>query len=131
MTVRLNRAYGGYAAGTIAVFDKPTEDSLVAQGLATVSALAPTTGATAPKAMKQGRGAIAIGASSLVVNHPECTSQSVVLANVSQAAADATLLRIERVVASDGFFTIYGTANATAVTVVSWILFNVVGSIRN
>lgn len=131
MTVLLNRAYGGFAKGTVTVFDKPTEDSLVAQGLASVSALAPTTGPTAPQAMKQGRGAIAIGASSLVVNHPECTAQSVVMASVSQAAADATLLRVERIVASDGFFTIYGTANATAVVPVSWILFNVVGSLRN
>lgn len=130
MTVQLNRAYGGYAAGTVAVFDKPTETALIAQGIAVDSTAAPSSGTQAPQSILQGRGTIPIGAANLVVNHPLCTPQSVVVAVVSQAAADGTLLRVERVVPGDKTFTIYGTAAATAATVVSWFLSNVTGQAR-
>lgn len=131
MTVQLNRSYGGYPAGAIAVFDAPTEEALIAQGIAANSAAAPTTGTTTPATIMQGRAAAAIAAANVVVSHPLCTPQSVVLAVVAQAAADATALRVERVLPAAGQFTIYLTAGATAVTVLNWILFNVVGSERN
>jgi hypothetical protein len=60
----------------------------------------------------------------VVVTCPACTATSVVIAVVSQAAADGTLLRVERVLPAAGSFTIYGTANATATTVISYALFN-------
>jgi hypothetical protein len=120
--VLLNRAYGGYAAGTIVQLPKDTEDALVAQGLASVSAGPPTTGAVSATYFT-GKAAIAAAASSVVVTHPACNISSQVFAVVAQAAADGTLLRVERVVPAAGSFTIHGTANATATTLINWALF--------
>jgi hypothetical protein len=130
MTVSLLRPYNGYAQGAVAVFDKATEDSLVAQGLATVSAGPVTTGGFITN-QNHGQAAIPAGSSSVTVTNANCLTNSIVLAVVAQAAADSTLLRVERVVCANGSFTIYGTANATATTVVSWILFNVPGAFTN
>jgi hypothetical protein len=121
--VLLNRAYGGYVAGAIASFPATTEAALIAQGLATASAAVPTTGAQANSGTR-GFAAIAAAAGSVVVTCPACNSTSIVLAVVSQAAADGTLLRVERVVPANGSFTIYGTANATATTVIAWAVLN-------
>ena len=55
------------------------------------------------------------------------TANSKVWAVVAQASADGTLLRVERVLTADGSFTIYGTANATAVTLIDWALLPTVG----
>lgn len=131
MTVLLNRAYAGYLAGAVCTFDKPTEDDLIVQGIAVASAAVPTVGAQAPATIMQGRAAVAIAATSVVINHPLATEQSVALAVVAQAAADGTALRVERVVCGVGTITIHVTAGATAATVVNWVLFNVVGSFRN
>jgi len=120
--VLLNRAYGGYAAGTIVELNKDTEDSLIAQGLAVTSAGPATSGAVSTSEFR-GSCTIAIAASSVVVTHPSCSLSSRVLAYVSQAAADGTLLRVERIVTAAGSFTIHGTANATAAVVVEWMLF--------
>jgi hypothetical protein len=121
--VLLSRAYGGYVAGAIASFPASTEAALIAQGLAVTSSAAPTTGAQTAYATR-GQAAIAAGASSVVVTNGACDVTSSVFAVVAQAAADGTLLRVERVVCAAGSFTIYGTANATATTVISWILLN-------
>jgi hypothetical protein len=131
MTVLLNRAYRGYIAGAVATFDKPTEDAIIAQGIGVTSTAVPTTGTQAPDIQMMGRAAIPIGAASVQINHPLCTEQSMIVANINQAAADSTLLRVERVLAGEGTFTIYGTANATAAVEINWLLINVVGSIRN
>lgn len=56
----------------------------------------------------------------MVITNSLVTAASVVHAQVAQAVADGTLLRVERVVPGAGSFTIYGTANATADTVVSF-----------
>ena len=53
-----------------------------------------------------------------------------VTAVVSQAAADGTLLRVERVVPAAGSFTIYGTAGATAATTVDWSIVNPEGQTK-
>ena len=119
--VLLNRAYGGYATGTIVQLPKDTEDALIAQGLAVTSA-GPVTQGAVTTTYPSGRCTIAIGASSVVVTHAACTVSSQVFAVVAQAAADGTLLRIERALTAAGSFTIYGTANATAATVVNWML---------
>jgi hypothetical protein len=58
----------------------------------------------------------------VVITHPAVTASSVVVAVVAQAAADGTLLRVERVNPAAGSFTIFGTANATAATTVAWAI---------
>lgn len=121
--VLLNRPYGGFAAGAIAQFPATTEAALIAQGIATASSAAPTSGAITNNGTR-GKAAVAIGASSVVVTCPACDANSIVLAVVSQAAADGTLLRVERVVPAAGSFTVYGTAAATAATVIAWAVFN-------
>jgi hypothetical protein len=120
--VLLNRAYGGYAAGTIVELAADTESALIAQGLAVTSAGPATSGAVTTSELK-GSVTFAAAAASVVVTHASCTAASRVLAYVSQAAADTTLLRIERIVTAAGSFTLHGTAAATAATVVEWQLF--------
>lgn len=119
MTVSLNRAYGAYPSGAIVTLPASTEASLIAQGIAVTSAAAPTTGAQSSNEFA-GRAAIAAAASSVVVTNPFVNASSKIFAVVAQAAADVTLLRVERIVPAAGSFTIYGTANATATTVIDW-----------
>lgn len=125
MTVQLSSSigYGAYAAGSIVTLPKSTEDALVAQGRATVSVAAPTTGAQSSNEFA-GRAAIAAGSSSVVVTNPFVNINSKIYAVVAQAAADGTLLRVERIVPAAGSFTIYGTANATATTVIDWSIIS-------
>lgn len=117
--VLLNRAYGGYLANTIVELPADTESALIAQGLAVTSA-GPATQGAVTTSYSSGSVTIAIGAASIVVTSPTINASSKVFAVVAQAAADGTLLRIERVVCGAGLVTIYGTANATAATVVDW-----------
>lgn len=126
MAVLLNKDYAGYAAGTVRQLRTSTETALIAQGLAASSSAAITTGAVTTTEM-QGRVSIAAGASSLVVTNPNITTESKVFAVVAQAAADGTLLRVERIVCAAGSFTIYGTANATAATLIDWMVLNPLG----
>ena len=133
MTVTLNRAYAGYPAGQVVELTTDVESALIAQGIAaTALATAVTTGAATANAMS-GTAAIAAGASSVVITNSMCDTQSKVMAVVAQAAADATLLRVERVVCAAGSFTIYGTAAATATTFVDWVVLVPAGglTIRN
>jgi hypothetical protein len=123
MTVSLNRPYLGNTAGSIVTLPASTEAALVAQGLAATSAAVPTAGAFTTN-MTRGFATIGVGASSVVVTNPNVDATTVVQAQVAQSAADATLLRVERVVSAAGSFTIFGTANATAATVVSWEVLN-------
>lgn len=123
MTVLLNRAYGASPAGAIITLPASTEAALIAQGIAQASAAVPTTGAQSSNEFA-GRGAVAIGANTLVVTCPWITASSKVWAVVAQAAADATALRVERIVPALGSVTIYLTANATAATVVDWALIS-------
>ena len=89
MTVILNAPYAGYASGTVRQLRTSTEASLVAQGLAAVSAAAITSGAVTTTEL-QGRVAFAIAAASLVVTNPSITAESKIFAVVAQAAADGT-----------------------------------------
>jgi len=122
MTVLLNRGYNGLPAGNIEMLT-PTalETALVAQGAAATSSGAITTGAKTYNGT-QGRVSIAAGASSVVVTNALVDANTKVWAVVAQAAADGTLLRVERVVCAAGSFTIYGTANATAATLIDWAI---------
>jgi hypothetical protein len=130
MTVLLNRSYASYAAGAIVELEASTEAALIAQGLASSSSSAPTTGAATTFA-NSGAAAIAAGSSSVVITNANVTANSKVWACVGQAAADTTLLRVERVVPAAGSFTIYGTANATATTVIDWCILNPSGLTAN
>ncbi len=120
MTVLLNKAYAGAPVGQILSFTSELEAALIAQGIATASTRAlTTTGAVTQNAL-QGTVACPIGASSVVVTNSLVDANSHVTAKVAQAAADGTLLRVERVLCAAGSFTIYGTANATAITLIDW-----------
>jgi hypothetical protein len=123
MSVTLTRAYQGYLAGARVTLDASTEAALIAQGIAVAGSGALTTGAQTSNAM-HGQAAIAAGSSSVVITNPNITAGSVVFAVVAQAAADGTLLRVERVVCAAGSVTIYGTANATATTTITWAILN-------
>jgi len=70
----------------------------------------------------KGRNAIAAGSNNIVITNAVCTATSTVFAVINQASADATLTQIVRVVPAAGSFTIYGNANATANTVVDWLI---------
>ena len=126
MTVLLNAPYGNFASGSIVEFPASTETALIAQGIAATSASNPTSGAYTTN-QSQGTVTVAIGASSVVVTNAMVTANSKVYAAVSQAAADGTLLRVERVVPAAGSFTIFGTANATAATVIDWAIIPAFG----
>lgn len=123
MTVLLSRAYGAYPSGAIVTLPASTEAALIAQGFATASVATLTTGAQSSNEFA-GRAAIAIAASSVVVTNPFVNASSKVWACINQAAADGTLLRVERVVPAAGSFTIFGTANATAITIVDWAIIS-------
>lgn len=69
-----------------------------------------------------GRVAIAAGASSVVVTNSQATLGGTVMAIINQATADATLTQIVRISTAAGSFTIYGNANATAATVVDFVV---------
>ena len=120
MTISLNKAYGGAPAGAIVSFTSELEAALIAQGLAVASTRANTSTGAQTQNTLQGTAAIPAGASSVVITNSLVDANSHVVAKVAQAAADGTLLRVERVVCAAGSFTIYGTANATATTLIDW-----------
>jgi hypothetical protein len=126
MTVALNRAYAGYAAGTNASFDTPTETALVQQGLASVTAALPTAGAVFTT-QPAGIAVVGAGQISVVITNPNVTTQSKVNATMSNSTADATALDVVRVTPAAGSFTIYLNAAATAAVPVLWNLENVSG----
>jgi|GEM_PF-3411622 len=124
MAVLLNRAHKGYLSGTVVNLPTSVESALVAQGLATASTRASTTTGAVTANVMQGTCAIAAGASSVVITNDKVDANSIINAYVSQAAADGTLLRVERILPAAGSFTIYGTANATATTLISWAVMS-------
>jgi activator of HSP90 ATPase len=127
MAITLSRSYAGVPAGNTVQFPAELEAALIAQGMGSSAArTAITTGAQTQNTMS-GTAAIAAGASSVVVTNANVDANSQIRANVAQATADGTLLRVERVVAAAGSFTIYGTANATATTLIDWVVVPSIG----
>lgn len=122
MAVTLLRAYGGYPSGSVVELPLSTETALIAQNLATTAAITAVTVGNQTCNQYSGVAAIGAGSSSVVITNSLITANSYVLAVVAQAAADGTLLRVERVVCAVGSVTIYGTANATATTLIDWCL---------
>lgn len=125
-----SKGYAGYLPATVCNLSTNIEAALIAQGLATASTVASTTTGAVTANVTSGICAIAAAASSVVITNNLIDANSKVIAYVSQAAADGTLLRVERVVCTSAtasvpaFFTIFGTANATATTIIAWtILF--------
>ena len=128
MAVTLLRAYGGSAVGAIVEYTAELEAALIAQGIAVTTAVGSVTTGAQTQNTWSGTAAIPIGASSVVITNSNIVANTKVWAAVAQAAADATLLRIERVVPAAGSVTIYGTANATAITLVDWAIINPPGA---
>lgn len=128
MAVLLNRAYAGYLSGTVVALPTNIESSLIAQGLASASTEASITTGAVTCNLPSGTCAIAAGAASIVITNSLIDANSKVWAVVSQAAADGTLLRIERIVPAAGSVTLYGTAAATATTLVDWAIVSQLGN---
>lgn len=122
MSVTLNRAYGGLSAGQTGEFSAELEAALIAQGIAVAATANTSTTGAITQNTYVGMATVAIASASVVVTNSLVNANSVVFAQVSQATADSTFLRVERVVCAAGSFTIYGTAAATAATVVTWAL---------
>ena len=120
MTVTLLRAYQGTPVGSVVEYSAELEAALVAQSLATSGGTI-TTGAQTQNTWS-GSASCAIGAASVVITNSNIVANTRVWAVVSQAAADATALRVERVVPAAGSVTIYLTAAATAATLVDWAI---------
>ena len=127
MTVLLKNGYAGYLAGTTVMLSTNVEAALIAQGLASAAAAATITTGAVTANVVSGRAAIAAGASSVVITNNLVDANSKVFAVVAQAAADGTLLRVERILCAAGSFTIYGTANATATTFIDWSIVTPTG----
>lgn len=122
MAVTLLAPYQGAPAGAVVELLASEEAALIAQRRATTALVtAVTPGAQTSNGMA-GTAAIAAGASSVVITNSNVDANSKVWACVAQAAADVTLLRAERVVCAAGSFTIFGTANATATTLLDWAI---------
>lgn len=126
--VLLGRSYAGYPAGTVVELPTSTEATLVAAGQATVSAGPPTPGAVTTTA-NSGCAGVAAAGSSVVVTHASVSVQSLIYAVVSQAAADGTALRVDRVSVAAGSFTIFLNAAATAAVNIDWAILNPNGSL--
>lgn len=122
MSVLLLKSYMGYLSNTVVTLSASTENSLIAAGLALASVAASTTTGAVTANVPSGKAAIAAGASSVVITNSLIDANTKVWACVAQAAADTTLLRVERVVAAAGSVTIFGTANATATTLIDWAI---------
>lgn len=132
MTVLLARPYGGYTAGQTVQVTTTIENALVAQGIGAVvstSAAAAVTNGALTTTLPAGRVTIAAGASSVVVTNASVDVNSKIYAVINQAAADGTLLRVERIVPAAGSFTIYGTANATAAVSIDWAILGPFGGL--
>lgn len=132
MTVLLARPYAGYIAGQTIQLPTTIENALIAAGIASlvsVAASAAVTPGALTTSLPSGRCTIAAASSSVVVTNPLVDVNSKIYAVINQAAADATLLRVERIVPAAGFFTIFGTANATAAVSIDWAITSPFGGL--
>ena len=132
MTVLLSRSYGGYPAGNTIQVPTNVENAIISNNIGTVvatTASAATTTGAVTTSLPAGRVSRAAGSSSVGVTHSSVDVNSKIWACINQATADTTLLRVERVVPGAGSFTIYGTANATATTVIDWAILRPWGGV--
>lgn len=130
MAVLLNKAYMGLNQGATVALATNIENALIAQGLASsVAGKATITPGNITYNGWTGSVAVPAGASSVTITSPYFDRNTKLLANIGQAAADGTLTSIVRIVAADavagaagGTVTIYGNANATANTIIDWVI---------
>ena len=117
----LSRGYAGYLPGTIVQLQTVTEAAMVGAGLATVSA-GPVTPGAVTTTMTVGRVGIAAAGTSVVVTNAAFTTESKILAFLSNAAADGTAVSITRITPANGSVTFTLNAAATAAVAIDWAL---------
>jgi len=116
-----SRGYAGYAPSTIVQLQTSEEASAIAQGLATTSA-GPVTPGAVTTTKTSGRVGIAAAGTSVVVTNASFTTESKFVAYLSNAAADGTALRIDRITPAAGSVTFTVNAAATAAIAIDWAL---------
>lgn len=121
--VLLLRSYAGYAAATIVQFSTVLEASLVAAGIAAVSAGPVTPGAVSTTALF-GRVGIAAAGTSVVITNPQFTTETKFGVALANAAADATALYVTRVTPANGTVTFTLNAAATAAVAIDWAVLS-------
>jgi len=127
--ILLSKAYGGYAAGTIAQFSTEREASLIAQGFGVTSAGPVTPGAVTTTEVV-GRLGIAAAGSSVVLTNPKITVESRFIAYLSNSGADATATSITRITPAAGSVTFTLNAASTGVVAIDWMLLMVSGELQ-
>ncbi|OLD92633.1 MAG: hypothetical protein AUG84_00825 [Chloroflexi bacterium 13_1_20CM_4_66_7] len=126
--ILLGRAYRGYAAGTIVQLQTSMEAALIAQGIATASAGPVTPGAVTTD-LSTGRLGIAAAGTSVVLTNPNITTESKIIAYLSNAAADGTALYITRITPAAGSVTFTLNAAATAAVAIDWAIIMFAGEL--
>lgn len=129
MAILLNKGYMGLAAGNTVSLATNIEQALIGQGLATASTKANITPGNITYNGWTGTVVIPAGSNQVVITSPYFDENTKLVANIAQTTADGTLTSIQRVVAANrvagaagGTVTIFGNANATAATVVDWVI---------
>jgi hypothetical protein len=126
--ILLSRNYNGYSAGSIVQLLTSEEASLVAQGLATVSA-GPVTPGNVSTTKTYGRAGIAAAGTQVVISNPSFTTESKFTAFLSNAAADGTAVSITRIIPAAGSVTFVLNAAATAAVSLDWQQTIIVGDL--
>jgi hypothetical protein len=126
--ILLGRAYRGYAAGTIVQLQTSMEAALIAQGLATTSAGPVTPGAVSTD-LTTGRLGIAAAGTSVVLTNPNITTESKLIAYLSNAAADTTATSITRITPAAGSVTFTLNAASTAAVAIDWAIVMFAGEL--
>lgn len=117
-----NKGYAGYLPATIVQLQTTTEQSVVAQGMATASA-GPVTPGAVTTTLTFGRVGIAAAGTNVVVTNPAFTTESKFNAYLSNATADTTATYITRIVPANGSVTFVLNAGATAAIAIDWCLY--------
>lgn len=119
--ILLNRNYRGYLAGTIVQLQTSMEAALIAQGGATASA-GPVTPGNVATDLVTGRVGIAAAGTSVTITNPNITTESKVLAYLSNGSADTTATSVTRITPAAGSVTLTLNAAATAAVAIDWVL---------
>lgn len=125
--ILLSRNYRGYLAGTIVQLPTSLEAALIAQNYAVTSA-GPVTAGAVTTDLSSGRVGIAAAGTSVVVTNANVTTESKIVATLSQAAADTTATGV-RVTPAAGSFTIGLNAASTGIVAVDWVLLAISGEL--
>jgi hypothetical protein len=126
--ILLSRNYRGYLAGTIVQLQTSMEAALIAQGIATASAGPVTPGAVTTD-LSMGRLGIAAAGTSVVLTNPNLTTESKVMAQLSNAAADTTATSITRITPAAGSVTFTLNAASTAAVAIDWAVILFAGEV--